>query len=141
MSSFISYICRLYKSSSKSSEQSLELYKQSPSYERWKYDYSNFYTDDEIKQISDITYKNIKTMSVSSFDEIDNILITADFLLKTDRAKYVKFIYECPYKFMVIYANNSERTPYIINYVKTFDENIANKIYSLTNDTNKKYLE
>jgi hypothetical protein len=102
----------------------------------WAFDYS-YYDEQEIIQISEKICKNIQNMNDPTFDEIDEILITANYLLENDKIAYENLILKCPNKFMMTYSNNSERTPHIIKYVNTFNPTLANKILEYTNNTHK----
>jgi hypothetical protein len=104
--------------------------------DEWLFNYSH-YDEQEIIQISEKICKNIQTMTDPTFDEINEILITVNYLLENDKLSYEDLILKCPYKFMMTYANNSERTPRIINYIKKFNPILANKILEYANDTHK----
>jgi len=100
------------------------------------YEYTQ-YEEHEIEQISQDIYRNIQNINDPTFEEINKILIATNYFLKNDKIAYKELILKCPYKFMITYANNSERTPQIVNYVKTFDTKLANKILEYTNNTHK----
>ena len=52
---------------------------------------------------------------VPSFDDINNLLSICRFLMENEEFEaYEVLIINCPEKFMLAYANNSERTPTVI---------------------------
>jgi hypothetical protein len=95
------------------------------------------YSETETMNIVNKITKNISYIKNPTYDEIDEMLITANYLLEKDKIAYEDFILNCPDKFMSTYANNSERTPYIIEYVDKFNKNLAKTIEKYT-DTSKK---
>lgn len=105
-------------------------------YDDHLYDYSN-YTDEELMRISNQIYENIQNIIDPTYEDIDNILIAANYFLKNDKVSYEHIILKSPHKFMLAYANNSERTPKVIHYVRSFNVDLANKILEYTNDVHK----
>ena len=71
------------------------------------------------------------------YDDNDDLLVICDILYKYDFEKYKTFIYLCPEKFMMCYANNSEHTPQLLAYLDKTDVGLKNYIYTFT-DISKK---
>jgi len=59
-----------------------------------------------------------------TFDEIDAMLLVCRVLIKNEmKYRLEEFILNCPKKFIITYANNSERTPAILYHLKRFGLN------------------
>lgn len=103
------------------------------------YDYGIYYSEDIIRTMSENIYANVSTLKneVPSYDEIDNMLMACNYYLENDFIIYKELINNCPDKFMFTYANNSERTPLILDYLRTIDVELANYVLSFTNVINK----
>lgn len=103
------------------------------------YDYSDYYSEDQIRILSSTIYANASTLKdrKPTYDEIDELLVACNYYLENDLDIYRQLIMSCPYEFMLTYSNNSERTPGILNYVKTFDVELAKYIFKFTNCVNK----
>jgi hypothetical protein len=57
-----------------------------------------------------------------TYTEINYMLALCDFLLKNSMIEeYEEFIINCPKKFMMTYANNSERTPSLLLQLRNLD--------------------
>ncbi len=53
-------------------------------------------------------------------DQIDSMLLVARVLLAGNyNNAYEEFIFNCPEKFLITYANNSERTPQVLSILKS----------------------
>ena len=53
-------------------------------------------------------------------DQIDSMLLVARVLLACNyNNAYEEFIFNCPEKFLITYANNSERTPQVLSILKS----------------------
>lgn len=103
--------------------------------ERNKIDSSDYkkWTLENFKKLFDNVSINMKP----SFEDIDDLLLLCRFLMENNEfLSYEELIINCPEKFMLVYANNSEKTPYVIgslNKAKLF--RVSKYILSFTNDS------
>lgn len=71
--------------------------------------------DHWIKEVYRKLYNFVNRGMEPTFDEIDAMLLVCRVLLQHDMKRSIEeFIINCPGKFLVTYANNSERTPSVL---------------------------
>ena len=103
-------------------------------------EYGKSYTA-QIKEWCEEVYKKLydfvnRTMQ-PTFDEIDAMLLVCRILIQ-NRMKYrlAEFILNCPKKFLITYANNSERTPQVLDQLTRFGlENIRAYLIEFIHET------
>ena len=88
----------------------------STKYERW--------TDEIYRKLFDFVNRDMEP----TFDEIDAILLVCRILLDRNmKTEIAEFILNCPDKFLLTYANNSERSPAVFSKLKRLGlNNICN---------------
>lgn len=92
--------------------------------------------DEIFKKIFDY----VSIQMVPSFDDIDHLLLLCRFLITNQLfVEYEELIINCPEKFMLAYANNSERTPTALMLLKKARlYRVCKYILSFTHDSKLK---
>jgi hypothetical protein len=94
--------------------------------ERAKRDSANYdnWTDEIFRKLFDFVDRDMEP----TFDEIDAMLLVCNILLERKmKDEMTEFILNCPSKFLLTYANNSERSPAVFTKLRSLGlENICN---------------
>lgn len=97
----------------------------------------NYYIKHWIREIYTKLYDFVNRGMEPTFDEIDSMLLVCRVLLQHNMKRYIEeFIINCPAKFLVTYANNSERTPCVLDKLDRLGlSNIRTYLIRFTHET------